>query len=155
MVRLSNLYFKYAKRLGCERIEEITNWRNYYKNSHKLGVYAEINEKESFGLKLSIEREIISKEHKLRGFPLSIGCGDQRVRFPYLEKDKLFYIVEDSYGELDLSKKTNYFKDKRYKKVIEYSKSDLPNMLKGCYKLFSRVVANMFFIMDDFNKKNA
>lgn len=145
---------KYAKRLGKEKIEEINNWKGYYQRTHSTGFYTEAGDGASLGLKSYIERPIISKGEKLESFPLYIGMGDMKCKFPYFEGNKLFYIAENEYGDIDLSKKGNCFKDKKYKKIIEYSESDLPNMLKGCYKLFSRVVKNMFFIMDDFNKEH-
>jgi hypothetical protein len=146
---------KFAERLGKPKMPEIVNWHDYYKSTHMGGNYSEAGSDASMDIQHYTTRPVISKGEKLDNFPLSICGWDQNYKYPYFEDDKLFYIQEDKKGNIDLSDLAPFLKDKKFSKDVEYSESDLPNILKGCYKLFSRVVANMIFIMKDFNEKHS
>ena len=87
----------------------------------------------------NLESQSMMNEGKIiETFPLHIP--GQRNHYPYISKDgKLLYLIETEDGEIIMPVNEDSRLAKiKLSKYIEYDENDLPNLLRGTYKMFAR-----------------
>src|SRR3989344_7037883 len=135
---------KYAQVMEKTNIPEIKNWRNALKevgSNLTFTAEAEFGESDMFHdmLLTNLESQSMMNEGKIiETFPLHIP--GQRNHYPYISKDgKLLYLIETEDGEIIMPVNEDSRLAKiKLSKYIEYDENDLPNLLRGTYKMFAR-----------------
>lgn len=150
---------KYAQAIEKDDIPEIKNWKQLthgLSNSWSTIDCTDLKELE-FTLQQVLSDYILQENHESqKGFPLRINDGNIDF-FPYITQDrKLLFLKEDPGGQVSIE--TNYkFLNKRNLDIrAEFSEEDLPYLMNGIYKLYSRSRQELPAIMDQLikNKKN-
>jgi hypothetical protein len=150
---------KYAKYLGKEKMREIVNWKDVLEDVGG-GVGTNTAEAEfgtdfsKYHLESLMNYPVLQNGIKIEQFPLHIYFDTNHCFYPFFDKGKLFYLIEKESGDILMENFSNVDNDKKFSKVLEYSKEDLPHILTAAYKYFARDRSKMYKIMDYFNSKH-
>ena len=138
---------RYAEAIRKARMPEISAWREVLNKVGIAGTYTAEAEFGDTGDDFAIEQLagdslfIHGKEKEFfekRALSLSIRCNSEAVYYPYCIDRKLVYLREDKAGTLRFPFDVGFFAGKRFRDVFFYDENDLPELLKGAYKLFAR-----------------
>jgi hypothetical protein len=147
---------RYAEAIGKGRLPEITNWREIEKGLD--GTIPATGEafggNPNFHLNFIQDTPILIEGKDVDTMPLCVvsGISDEAfLNLAYVKDGKLCLLREDKNGSISPLDK-GYFKGKRYSIHMEFDESDLPDLLKGIYKLYSRDRTELPEIMDLYMK---
>ena len=146
----------YAQHLGMNTMYEIVNWQDVLKEVGSVGtitaeaMFGETNWKMS--LDLLRESPLLINGQYLERLPLSISSSEI-CYFPYVSNRQLMYLKKDDEGEIIPFKK-GHLAEERFSPHITYSEEDLPDLLKGTYRLFARDRRMLPRIMNMFLSEN-
>lgn len=143
----------YAKAIGKQKMPEIVNWRDVLKEVGSAGTCTAEAEFGSGvgGLEID-DRYILIEGEEMKNILLFIGEVDNYY-YPYVSDNKLFYIKEDPQGQIELPFERGFIAGKRFSPYIVYEGDELPEILKGTYRLFARDRRLLPKIMDAFLSK--
>lgn len=144
---------KYAEAMGKSKSYEIVNWMEVLEEVGYVGVFATEAE---FGdgtnindLRFLMEEPILAqgREKEIDTFPLTIYGGSDNYFIPYIYQENLLFMAESQKGTIKLPFEKGVFAEKNYLPIITYNNNDLPELLKGTYRLFARDRSNLTKIM--------
>jgi hypothetical protein len=146
---------RYAETIGKGRMPEITNWREIEASlDGSCPATAEAlsgNPHHFYWLENS---PILVEGKDIDTMPLMVVSGISDEAFPnipYVKDGKLFILRESKKGTITPLDK-GYFKGRKYSIHMDFEESDLPDLLKGTYKLYSRDRTELPELMDAFIK---
>jgi hypothetical protein len=133
---------RYAEAIGKGRIPEITDWKEIEKG---LDGFVPATAEALFGgshhhLEFLVDYPILIEGKDVDRMPLGVVSAISNEAFlniAYVKGGRLCFLREDKNGSMSPLNR-GYFKGKRYSVHMDYGESDLPDLLKGIYKLYSR-----------------
>ncbi len=142
---------RYSQEIGKSREPVIVNWKLVLE---KIGAVGTNSAEAEFGLGYNpvdslFSVDVLTKGKKLRTMPLIIH-GRETQSIPYIDNGNLTYLVEDKEGEIEINEQGRMFDEKKFRKVLEYTPQDLPEILKANYRFFARDRRLLPQIMDRF-----
>ena len=151
---------RYAEAIGKKTMPEIVNWRDILEQAGSVGtqtteaMFGESNP--DWILESLLENPLLNADtkEKLKVFPIAIKCNSGIIYYPCVLEKKLQYIREDKDGKIELPFLSGIFENKRFSPYIVYEQADLPELLKGTYKLFARDRSLIPRIIDGFLAQN-
>ncbi len=130
---------RYAREIGQEKCSDIVEWKDVLA-SIGGGVGTNTAECEfgssDFGFETIFFPELWSDRNEPKLFPLAVYASGETSYVPYVQGENLIYLLENEKGDFEFD--NEFFKKKKFKKVLEYTPEDLPDVLRGTYKYFAR-----------------
>jgi|GEM_PF-980284 len=141
----------YARAIGKHKMPEITSWRNILEDMGFSGIHSAESMLGTRVSRLEIEEKciLIEGEKPRSNIPILIYSNEKNYH-PYVSDNKLFYIKEDPEGKMELQFESRFIEGKRFSPHIVYEEDELPEILKGTYRLFARDRRLLPQIMDAF-----
>lgn len=132
---------RYAQYLGKSDILEIVEWRRALEEVGSVGTFTAEAEFGDPGADLNlsavVKAVLLPKERNTLG-SLLLSIRDGKVVYhPYVADGNLTYLREDPNGEVELSFIKGQLAEKFSPHII-HTEADLPELLKGIYRLFAR-----------------
>lgn len=146
---------RYAQEIGKSREPVIVNWKFVLE---KIGAVGTNSAEAEFGLSYSpvdnlFQINVLTKGKKLQTMPLAIFARETSS-IPYINNGNLSYLVEDKNGDVEIDEQGRMLNEKRFRKVLEYTPKDLPEVLKATYRFFARDRRLLPQIMNRFIEEN-
>jgi hypothetical protein len=150
---------KYAEKIGQAKHPDIVNWKEVLES---IGGGVGTNTAECmFGnrnndhtAEMLFMPELWNDKDTPKTVPLTVfNHGVKDAHFiPYVQEDKLIYLIENSKGEFTFNNR--FFEDKKFRKCLEYTPEDIPQVLRGTYKYFARDRSMLSLILERFNQES-
>lgn len=139
---------KYADKIGKRDIREIVDWRGVLEEVGGVGNDSAeaFGGSNTWGIEYDMEYELaeLGNEFKENEKYFKIPSGNYyRETISCFDNGKLVFLSSDEGGDIE-------FNGKIYSRRIEYDKNDLPDALKGTYRLFCRDRSLIPVIMNEF-----
>lgn len=138
------MILKYAMHLGKENMDEIVNWKDV---CLEIGTSPSCSA-EAFGTGEISKYHLYDPLHVKATKPdrtIAYMSNGDRTFVPVLDDGKMIFYANN--GEIELPTVMG-----KYSPFLEYHEQDLPDLLKGTYKCFSRDRSIMPIILEKFKK---
>lgn len=153
---------RYAMHLGKEKSPDILKWKEVLEEEGFVGTATTEALMGSDDLSRLIiadklKGDIFTSDKKVDSYPLTIygvnySSKGVNCTYPYFEGENFCFLKNSPSGEISFKSnlRENDFCLERYSKSVEYTKEDLPHLLRASYRLFSRQRSLLPVIMEEF-----